>query len=84
MSWSQKKCLSLIDEYEKKELLWNRDHEDYFNKTKKHDAWVEIASAFNVTHEEAKKKMDSLLSSFRREKAKGRRNTSKFIYVVLY
>jgi hypothetical protein len=71
MSWTRERCLVLIDEYEKKEELWNPQHGYYYDKLRKHDAWVEIGRALDVSAEEAKKKVESLLSSFRREKAKG-------------
>lgn len=32
-----------IQEYKKKELLWNRDHEDYRKNSKRKDALEEVA-----------------------------------------
>jgi len=73
MDWPREKSLSLIDEYEKREALWNPTNGYYYDKIKKHDLWVEIGQALDVTPTCAKKKIESLLSSFRREKAKGRK-----------
>ncbi len=73
MAWSREKCLQLIDEYEKYEELWNPKHEFYYNKLKKSDTWEQIGKNIDKPHEEAKKKIESLLSSFRREKAKGKK-----------
>ncbi len=86
MSWPREKCLGLIDEYEKHEVLWNPQHGDYYNKLKKHDAWVEVSSVLDISPQEGKKKMDSLLSSFRREKAKGKKSvgTGTGKYFLLY
>ncbi|KAJ8880702.1 hypothetical protein PR048_017172 [Dryococelus australis] len=39
----------------------------------KHDAWVNIAKQFGCWASEVKKKMDSMLASFRCEKAKGKK-----------
>nr|CAH7716259.1 unnamed protein product [Callosobruchus chinensis] len=43
----------------------------YYNKIKKYDAWVSIAEVMACETTEVKKKMESLLASFRREKLKG-------------
>lgn len=72
MDWGQEKCLELIDNYEKYPVLWNPRHGLYYNKIKKHDAWVSISNAIGRSVAETKKKMESLLASFRREKAKGK------------
>lgn len=71
MEWTRDNCLQLIDVYEEHEELWNPRHGNYYNKIKKHDAWSAISTAMGCATEEVKKKIDSLLSSFRREKAKG-------------
>lgn len=70
MEWSNEEALHLIQEYMKHDLLWNPKHPQHFNKIKKGDAWAEIAEACGTEVEEAKKKMSSLLGSFRKEKAK--------------
>lgn len=73
MDWNRTRCIELIEQYEKYPQLWNPKHGLYYNKTKKQDAWGCIAEAMGCSTEEVKKKMESILASFRREKAKGRK-----------
>lgn len=73
MEWDNEDALILIQQYEKHELLWNPKHQQHFNKIKKADAWDDIAKTCSVDVDEVKKKMSSLLGSFRREKAKGKK-----------
>nr|CAH7742193.1 unnamed protein product [Callosobruchus chinensis] len=68
--WNREKCLQLIDQYDKYPILWNPKHGLYYNKVKKNDAWEIIDGIMECSKGESKKKMDSMLSSFRREKAK--------------
>ncbi|XP_028141160.1 uncharacterized protein LOC114335176 [Diabrotica virgifera virgifera] len=70
MEWTREKCLDLIELYERYPVLWNPKHEQHYNKIKKNDAWILIAEKVGCTSEEARKKMDILLASFRREKIK--------------
>ncbi|XP_063917034.1 uncharacterized protein LOC135132768 [Zophobas morio] len=72
--WDRDKCLELIDQYEKYPVLWNPKHGLYYNKTKKNDAWTSIDEIMGCFEGEAKRKMDSILSSFRREKGKGKKS----------
>ncbi|XP_068250511.1 uncharacterized protein [Palaemon carinicauda] len=74
MEWHRSRCLALIDEYEKRPALWNQEHGAYFNKTKKLEQWEEVAKIIGCTVDDVKRKMESLLGSFRREKSKGNRN----------
>lgn len=73
MEWGREKCLQLVDIYEEYPVLWNPKHGFYYNKLKKHDAWVSISTRMNCGSQEVKKKMESMLASFRREKAKGKK-----------
>lgn len=73
MDWDREKCLELIDTYKKYPFLWNPKHGLYYNKTKKNDAWAAIDASLGCAPGVSKKKMDSILSSFRREKTKGRK-----------
>ncbi|KAJ8893426.1 hypothetical protein PR048_006019 [Dryococelus australis] len=73
MEWSNEKCVALIHEYEKYPTLWNPKHATYYNRNKKHDAWVDVVNVIGFPVEEAKKKkMESLLRSYRRERAKAK------------
>nr|CAH7749023.1 unnamed protein product [Callosobruchus chinensis] len=75
MEWSQQIVLVLLEEYQKREILWKPRHPLYYNTIKKEDAWREIAAILNVEVQELKKKMESLKGSFRREKSRVKKGT---------
>nr|XP_034184612.1 uncharacterized protein LOC117606354 [Osmia lignaria] len=77
MEWTNEMALRLIDEYERYPILWNLKDEFHYSRNKKIDAWEAIAKVFGVQSSQAKQKMNSLLASFRREKAKGARSIGK-------
>lgn len=70
MEWNNTTSLELISLYQKRECSWNSTDVDYKSKTKKLDAWNEISDVLKCESSEVKKKMESLLSSFRRERQK--------------
>ncbi|KAB0802693.1 hypothetical protein PPYR_04879 [Photinus pyralis] len=70
MEWEQEKCLQLIAAYGLYPELWQATHKYYYNKLKKNDAWCEIAKQLESNVEIIKAKLNSLLASFRREKAR--------------
>ncbi|XP_017774374.1 PREDICTED: uncharacterized protein LOC108561092 isoform X2 [Nicrophorus vespilloides] len=72
IEWDNDDTLMLIREYAKHPLLWNTRDKWHFNKIKKFNAWYSIAKACNVNIDDARKKMQSLQGSFRRERAKGK------------
>lgn len=84
-AWRNEDCIQLIQEYQIKPVLWNPTNEFYFSKIKKQDAWEEIGKNMKKNTEEIKKKALSLLGSFRREKAKGKKSmgTGKGTFYVL-
>jgi hypothetical protein len=51
-------------------MLWKPKDPAYYRKPLKNDAWREIADSMKIHAEECKNKMISLLSSYRRGKAK--------------
>lgn len=67
-AWDQDKVIQLIESYREKHVLWNPKEKSYFNKIKKNDAWVELSNLYSCDIGTIKGK-NSLLSSFRREKA---------------
>lgn len=75
MEWNNELSLKLIDEYEKCRLLWDPKNTLHFNRQKKQDAWITIATNLNISVLDVKQKISSLLGSFRREKAKGTQTT---------
>ncbi|XP_031327664.1 uncharacterized protein LOC116158932 [Photinus pyralis] len=68
--WDEEKVLLLIQLYREKENIWNPRNENYKKTHLKVDTWNEIGDALASTGEICKKKMTSVLSSYRREKAK--------------
>ena len=74
MEWSNDACLALIEAYQKQTMLWDPKHPNHYSKVEKNKAWKIVALKFNTDVEEVKKKMCSLLGSFRREKSKERRS----------
>lgn len=75
MEWTEENLLRLIDIYKQYPVLWNPANEDYYKKPKKLDAWKEISSQMGAAEEDCKKKVISLLSSFRREKSREKTST---------
>lgn len=73
-TWSEEKVLQLIEVYRSKEILWNPQHENFYKKHLKEDAWMEIANLMETTQEKCYSKMISILSSYRREKAKEKKS----------
>ncbi|XP_060844852.1 uncharacterized protein LOC132924505 [Rhopalosiphum padi] len=64
------KCRVLIQLYGAKDFLWNSKSPLYHNKSVREDAWKEISSVMNIPAVELKKKMTTLLTSYRREKSR--------------
>lgn len=75
MEWSQNVVLLLLEEYQKREILWKPRHPLFYNTIKKEDAWQEVAEIVNVEVQEIKKKIESLKGSFRREKSRIKKGT---------
>jgi Alcohol dehydrogenase transcription factor Myb/SANT-like. len=55
----------MIEAYKNFRCLRDPTFEHYKNTTRKQDSWQKIASLLECNVEEAKKKMDSLLASYR-------------------
>lgn len=70
MDWSKDDCLRAVDLYKSEPVLWSRKHPLYYDKKRKSMAWNTVASAMNVDVPTFKRKMNSLLGSFRRERTK--------------
>lgn len=70
MEWPNNTCFRLLKEYEMHPMLWDPKNPSYFNRDIKVDAWSEIASNMNKEISDVRAKLNSLLGSFRREKAK--------------
>ncbi|PNF39635.1 hypothetical protein B7P43_G05676 [Cryptotermes secundus] len=75
MEWSKESIIYLIDEYKKRDVIWNTRNTEHYNKIKKQDAWEEIGKELNRSVEECKRKMEYLLASLRRERMKMKKQT---------
>ncbi|XP_026829122.1 uncharacterized protein LOC113562823 [Ooceraea biroi] len=69
MEWNEETTLRFIDIYKENDLLWNPKNQKYYNKIMRNDAWLDISKQMNLTPEECKRKMFSLLAALRREKS---------------
>lgn len=80
MEWSKDMTLKFIELYENNNIIWDPRNKNHFNKLLKNDAWNKIAidlsthSSYEISADECRKKMQTLLSSFRRERAKWKRS----------
>ncbi|XP_030762990.1 uncharacterized protein LOC115887665 [Sitophilus oryzae] len=54
--------------------LWDPKHCDYYNKSRREAVWNEISRNTNVPAKELKRKMTSLLGSYRREKSREKKS----------
>ena len=70
MDFTDDQILQLINEYEKYPVLWDPKDKFYKLNNKKKDAWDAIASVFETNGDVLKKKMNSVLNSYRRERQK--------------
>jgi hypothetical protein len=75
MEWLEGDILGLIEAYKSFPVLWNPAESDYYKKNKKSDAWRDIAMSVGCPEDECKKKIISLLSSYRREKSREKKST---------
>ncbi|XP_033342858.1 uncharacterized protein LOC117229980 isoform X2 [Megalopta genalis] len=74
MEWNNEGAMKLIDAYKKRDIIWDPKHYQHFNKYKKFDAWKEISQEVGRSVDECRRKMERLLSSFRRENMKIRKS----------
>lgn len=72
MDWSDTRCFQLIHLYQENPILWNPTHSEYKLNKKKFDVWCAIAKDMNAEVVDVRKKMESLLTSFRRERQRER------------
>ncbi|XP_076672884.1 uncharacterized protein LOC143371522 isoform X2 [Andrena cerasifolii] len=76
MEWTKEMCLTLVRLYKSKDAFWNPQNPEHYIKSKRNDAWNDVAEQLSasankpLTMIDCKKKMECILSSFRREKLK--------------
>jgi len=82
MEWTEESVIEFIELYKRKEIIWDPKHPMHFNKIRTQDAWEELGKEMNRPVDECKKKMETLLSTLRREKMKTRKSsgTEKGMY----
>jgi hypothetical protein len=47
MEWSKECSINLIDEYKKRDVIWNPQNTEHFSKIRKQDAWEQIGKELN-------------------------------------
>lgn len=67
MNWTDELSLKLIECYRLKPMLWDPTHKDFKLSKKKIDLWKEIADEMKCEEAEVRRKIESLLTSYRRE-----------------
>lgn len=68
LEWNDNRSLRLISLYRDKPILWDPSHSDFKLLKKKNDVWFQIAQTMKVDILDVRRKMESLLASFRRER----------------
>lgn len=76
MDFTDDTVLRLIREYEKYPVLWDPEDKFYKLNNRKKDAWNAICSVLEADADVLKKKMNSILNSYRRERQKVLSKTS--------
>lgn len=66
VEWKKGLILQFIELYGKNEVLWNINHRHYKVISKRTQAWEDISNELSVPVQELKKKISSLLASYRK------------------
>lgn len=69
-NWTEMNCIQLIREFRIRPTLWDQKDPLYYKKSLKPRLWEQIGKKIDMPPLECKHKMNILMSSFRREKAK--------------
>jgi hypothetical protein len=48
MEWAKENTISLIELFREKRVLWDSTFMDFKNRDKKHDAWSELGTEFEI------------------------------------
>lgn len=73
MSWTKQEIKRLISEFKKQETLWNNPRNEYGRQSMRIACWKRVAQAMDKPVEEVKRKVASVLSSYRRLNIQERR-----------
>ncbi|KRT82767.1 Myb/SANT-like transcription factor, partial [Oryctes borbonicus] len=63
--WTKRTALELIAGYKRKPFLWNKDHKDYRCRERRSKAMVQLAATFEVEPKHVKKKIETLIRTYR-------------------
>lgn len=74
MEWMNDRVIDLIKLYEKHVVLWDSTNKFYKINNKKNDAWKEISQELNLDVQEIKRKITSLLATYRKARQKVAQN----------
>ncbi|RVE52344.1 hypothetical protein evm_002982 [Chilo suppressalis] len=82
VEWTNDTVKRLVQEYKLRPMLWNSSHELYRAQNAKYEAYMELANVFECDVVDLRKKLNSILASHRREKAKvrGGARSTWFLY----
>ncbi|KRT82768.1 Myb/SANT-like transcription factor, partial [Oryctes borbonicus] len=75
--WTKKAVLELINAYKRKSFLWNKYHKNFFCRHTRANAWVEIAGMFEVEPEIVKRKIKTLIATYRQQLCLVRKTTNR-------
>ncbi|KAL4706211.1 hypothetical protein ACJJTC_018395 [Scirpophaga incertulas] len=67
-------CVKLITLYSEHRYLWDPHDPNYVNRVLREQAWMKISEELDLSVVELKKKLESLLGSYRREKSREKRS----------
>ncbi|XP_063625247.1 uncharacterized protein LOC134796984 [Cydia splendana] len=83
VTYTNELVLQLVQAYKNHDVLWDSSNPDFKNRTKKNDAWDDIANTVNIPRREVESKIHTLRSQFAREKKKisqSRKNGNELKY----
>jgi hypothetical protein len=64
---NNEQTLEFIEDYRSHECLWDIRNKNYTSKTKRHDAYSQLAQKYNMTCKGVRNKIKSLRSYFAKE-----------------
>ncbi|KAK7862476.1 hypothetical protein R5R35_001374 [Gryllus longicercus] len=77
MEFDNERALLLIELYRRHRSLWDPKDPLYYSKARKAQAWGEVAARVGGAVHEVRRKMESLLGSFRRERSRAARAAAR-------
>lgn len=75
--WTDELVVKFINEYKDHKCLWDVSDLEYRYSSKKVLAWSDISTNLGISTDELKRKMYSLMASYRRERRKELKNPKR-------